>query len=34
MLITNCLINARDKNVSNKGNDLWKNYSEIHSKIS
>lgn len=34
MLITNCLINAGDKNVSNKGNDLWKNYSEIHSKIS
>lgn len=34
MLSTNCLINARDKHVSKKGNDLWKNYSEIHSKIS
>lgn len=34
MLSTNCVINARNKNVSNKGNDLWKNYSELHSKIS
>lgn len=33
MFSINCFINVCDKNVLNKGNDLWKNYSEIYSKI-